>query len=854
MNISPSLALQRETFELSRALEFFSERELTAQVGYAPDNWPAALLKELVDNALDACESANVAPAVTIKLHDDALIVTDNGPGLPLATLEKSLDYSIRVSDKTGYVSPSRGQQGNALKTLWAAPFVVTGEGRIDVETTVYRRLVLVTLDRIAQTPKVELREAPPTDVKIGTRIVLHWKGIASYLTRDRKPNFYSIVFAITDFNPHCALTVASPSVNKTYLPTAPEWQHWLPDRPTAPHWYTPEAFRALVALLLNAEQRGVKARSINEFIREFHGLSGTAKAKSVAQIASLTGAMLADLVHAGDVDAKKSLALLDAMKEASRPIKPDALGLLGQTHYATSLKQYGATADSIEYRRALGTVSGLPYVVEVAFGVKRDGEAYRTLNVGINFSPALGQPFTNLDAALSEARCTQYDPVVLLVHLACPHVAFADRGKTRAILPVPIANDLHRLVKLITARFTQAKRQANRADRMAARDLEELRNAHKTKPMTTKAAAYQVMRQAYRQASNNGSLPANARQIMYAARPLIIELTGNASPWKSSDAFTQRLLPNYIAEHPDECASWDVVFDDRGHFEEPHTGNRIGVGTLSVRNYINGWHETIADPSITVPAALNTKGPSLRYRFVLFVEKEGFDPLFERANITKRYDIALMSTKGMSVSAARMLVERLSREGVTILVLHDFDKDGFTICHTLQTSTRRYQFKTKPHIIDIGLRLKDALSIGLQSEAVEYQSKSDPRLGLIERGATPSEADFLVTGKQDGRWIGQRIELNAMDSQHFIEWLEAKLQAHGVTKFVPDDPDTVANAWRRAWRIQEINRVLADIAIADPPAPPDDLTGSILATLERKPALSWDEAIAEITTEGTVL
>lgn len=185
---------QREAFELSRAMEFFNERELTAQIGHSLARWPVALLKELLDNALDACESANIPPVITVKLRDDALIVTDNGPGLPLATLEKSLDYSIRVSDKTGYVSPSRGQQGNALKTLWAAPFVATGDGLIEVETATYRRMVHVTLDRIAQVPRLELRDNGTPDVKTGTKITVHWR----------------------------------------------------PDRPTAPHWYSPERFRTL--------------------------------------------------------------------------------------------------------------------------------------------------------------------------------------------------------------------------------------------------------------------------------------------------------------------------------------------------------------------------------------------------------------------------------------------------------------------------------------------------------------------------------------------------------------------------------------------------------------------------------
>ena len=111
--------LQRETFSTSRLLEFFTEKELQMQIGFSRGGWAIALLKELIDNALDACEMAGVHPVVEVAIDSEAdtVSVRDYGPGLPADTLKRSLDYSIRVSDKSYYVSPSRGQLGNALKS-----------------------------------------------------------------------------------------------------------------------------------------------------------------------------------------------------------------------------------------------------------------------------------------------------------------------------------------------------------------------------------------------------------------------------------------------------------------------------------------------------------------------------------------------------------------------------------------------------------------------------------------------------------------------------------------------------------------------------------------------------------------
>jgi len=43
--------LNRQTFTFSRELEFFSEKELTTQIGLSSEYWLSVILKELLDNA-----------------------------------------------------------------------------------------------------------------------------------------------------------------------------------------------------------------------------------------------------------------------------------------------------------------------------------------------------------------------------------------------------------------------------------------------------------------------------------------------------------------------------------------------------------------------------------------------------------------------------------------------------------------------------------------------------------------------------------------------------------------------------------------------------------------------------------
>src|SRR5262249_22056207 len=157
---------------------------------------------------------------------------------------------------------------------------------------------------------------------------------------------------------------------------------------------------------------------------------------------------------------------------------------------------------------------------------------------------------------------------------------------------------------------------------------------------------------------------------------------------------------------------------------------------------------------------------------------------------ISQRFDVPIMSTKGMTVTAARQLVEALTRVGATTLVARDFDKSGFEILDKFTSNTRRYTYTVQPRVVDLGLRLAQAQALGLQAEPVEYASEVDPRDSLRRCGASDEECDFLVHARRFPyeKWTGERVELNAMTSPQFVQWLEDGLRAAGAGKVVPDE------------------------------------------------------------------
>ncbi len=395
-------------------------------------------------------------------------------------------------------------------------------------------------------------------------------------------------------------------------------------------------------------------------------------------------------------------------------------------------------------------------------------------------------------------------------------------------------------LTESVTKDWTRQRKAEERDANARTRRLDRLTRAPRE---TIRDAAFQVMEEAYLHASTNGMRPVNPRQIYYAARREILLATGRDQ--LQSNYFLQVSLRDYMEIY--DCSDWDVIWDARGHFTEPHTRRVIPIGTLEVRQY-HGDRPKFGPAVETVSSArYPTSGPENRFKTVLFIEKEGFDPILGAAQIAERFDVAIMSTKGMSVSASRQLLDGLVSRGVTkILVLHDFDVSGFSIFGTLGTDSNVYRYTNKVPIFDLGLRLADVEAMSLLAEP--FATNKDWRAvseTLKRHGATPAEIAFLAN---------ERVELNAMTSDEFIAFIERKFAEHGVAKVVPDS-DVIERHARNVIEGRLIENVVATFSPkikeqAAAVALPENLRQQIEAELKETPTLSWDEAAANLVAD----
>jgi DNA topoisomerase VI subunit B len=437
----PSL-LNRTTFSTSRALDFFNEKEFVAQTGAPKEAWPPVVAKELIDNSLDACEEAGITPEIEVTVDDDGITMRDNGPGIQPETVEGVLDFSVRVSSREAYVAPDRGTQGNALKTIVSMPYVLDGrEGYLRVGARGIRHDITIGLDSVRQEPRISHKQVPDEGAANGTFTTVFWPDSACSILLESKRRFLQIADDYTFLNPHLTLEVDWFGEHEAIKATAPEWRKWRPCEPTSPHWYRLEHLERLVAAYVAHDADKGRDRLVREFVGEFRGLTGSAKGKVVLEKTGLARTKLSELATAEGLNTSKLRDLLAAMQAHSKPVKPPKLGIIGRAHMQERLESLGCEMESFDYKKRAGELDGLPWLIETAFGWCPEVDR-RRLVTGVNWSPGIVNPFRqlgkwgrSLDTVLTQQRGTEREPIVLVLHMACPRVSYTDRGKSAVIV-----------------------------------------------------------------------------------------------------------------------------------------------------------------------------------------------------------------------------------------------------------------------------------------------------------------------------------------------------------------------------------------------------------------------------------
>ena len=351
--------MTRTTFTVSRAAEFFSEKELEMQMGAGRLDWLPMLIKELIDNALDACESAGVSPSIKISTTDDTITVSDNGPGIPASTVEKSLDYLSRTSSNNLWISPTRGQLGNALKCLYAAGYVANGNGLVVITAQGIRHTITVGFDEIQQEPTL-CHDTETVEASQGTSVQFQWTG------DDNKGWVELQAWRIGLFNPHAWIesngkTLAGPLTDRDL-----RFSKWKPDARIPVSWFYRHQFKALLCAHINASPE----MYVRDFIKLFAGMSSTWAQAAVLDDLRLQRTSIKDgFTRDGEVHDDLVETLHDAVGAYSgEPPKAKRLGTIGKGVLERLEQLLDVRPDSGAYAKVAIEDDCRPFVAEAWF------------------------------------------------------------------------------------------------------------------------------------------------------------------------------------------------------------------------------------------------------------------------------------------------------------------------------------------------------------------------------------------------------------------------------------------------------------------------------------------------------
>ena len=824
-----SVTVDRVVFSTPRAAEFLELRALQAQTGQPMSAFGDVVVKELLDNALDAAESAGRPPVIDVDTYraGETIVITvaDNGNGISADTVARLCDFTMLVSDKARYRGPARGAQGNALKTLLGIPYALGVTDPVVIESAGIRHQLQVSIDALGDV--VIAHDQTESGRREGTSVTIA-------VPNQVEVNADRWVCGAAFVNPHATFSVtdrANWGANATtefYKPGAAGWSKWTPAAPSSPHWYDSAAFSALVHSHIRETGRTGVDVPLGKFIAEFEGLSATAKQRKIRHAA-------AGVNHLSALEGRKDViaALHTAMLAEAKPTPPARLGAVGRDHLAAILDDR-CGVHRCWYKAATVTEAGIPWVIEVmvADTINPGGVWFAT-----NHAPAFGDPLGRVELRASDIRTTgaqaflaraviDADCRAAVVHIICAATQFVDKGKVALVVPRTVAEAaagvLDAATKVVRREDEQRRKDAHKADRAQRQARDHASRADRAQQPTLKDAVFTILPEA----KDRAGAVVSARTLFYKVRPLLQNYTDKELDF---GYFSQTLLPEFQRE----VGPLDgLYYEPRGELHHPHDGKVIRLGTREVESYVL---------------------PPWQFDKILYIEKTGLQAQLAPYRLAERYDMAIVFGEGYAVTACRTLLARSDIRKMPIFVLHDADPYGYNIARTLAELTKRMPDHSID-VIDLGLTVPQAIEHRLETEIFTRLKQLPAELDLDPDAQEWFGGEPISAGNGRRQWIGRRCELNAFSSDGLAAFIEDGLHRHGAdTKLVPPTLEVAASAHygRRAQVLAEVITELkrrVDVeAVADALAGRVDLTGinpaAIRASLTDNPHWPWHQA-----------
>ena len=750
--------INRIICKTSKLVDYFTEDGLIKQIGLTKEYWNKVIIKEIVDNALDAIEPMN-NKEVHIIQSGSSLGIYDNGNGLNCEIIKSIYDFNFYVSQNRTYVTASRGKQGNGLKTvisicflkkyrlLWHTSEGTILEGIIDAEKAKNGE---VCVD-FKQTGNTEKRGIEICGYDLHQPA--YYKNYVYYYTVCNPDVTFHLNYLGTEFHNSATAECVDKSQNISIA------------------YYDYDTFRQFIMKTQDGNS------TYKKFLEEYFGTRIKNKSGIKSKIKDI------------DFNSREFINDFLMLKEDQQTKKYTLLKkqLIG-------LENVLNTSIEMEDSNSLISKSDMVIPCIVEFSVKKDTfkgdtdrkeadiECYINNSITYNNSWSIGFDGGWYKIGNKTVYARDLDDLLkdmpnfsFVFHIISPYLKFTDAGKTRIDITGFFNELLDKLNKAIA-----------KENRLFSSDNKRSNN---------RAVMRDYVTDAFNLASDNGRYAITARQIWYKMR----EISGIEEKKHTYADFTQEILTEWIdnnLEYEDK-----VNFSDRGNFYVD--GSQNGLGTANVRNFINtiGTSQNIFKCYGGISSNIHIEPDfDLIYKYdkVLYIEKTGFDAIFKAEKVGEKYNMIIVSGQGFSTRAAKTLLYKFQQMGLKLYCLHDLDISGIYILDSFGTPNKK--FKECITMENLGVTLEDVEKYHIEPEKVDIKKEDKKKL----KNLSYEYRRFFDAGT-----FYRRVELNAFSTAQVLEILENKLSA--VNNLPAINLEETLNVDHKAIRETAFMRIMAE-------------------------------------------
>ena len=720
-------SINRIICKTSKLVDYFTEDGLIKQIGLTKEYWNRVIIKEIVDNALDAIEPLS-NKEIHIIQSDSSLGIYDNGNGLSCEIIKSIYDFNFYVSQNRIYVTASRGKQGNGLKTIISICFLKK------------YRLLWHTNEGIILEGIIDAEKAKNGKIRVDFRQIgtTEKRGIEIYGYELHQSAYYkNYVYFYTVCNPDVTFHLDYLGI-EFHNPATAECVDKSQNISLA--YYDYDTFKQFITDTQDGNS------TYKKFLEEYFGTRIKNKSGIKSKIKDI------------DFNSQEFINDFLMLKEDQQTKKYTLLKkqLIG-------LENVLNTSIEMEDSNSLISKSDMVIPCIVEFSVKKDTfkgdtnrkeadiECYINNSITYNNSWSIGFDGGWYKIGNKTVYARDLDDLLkdmsnfsFVFHIVSPYLKFTDAGKTRIDITSFFNELLEKLNKAIA-----------KENRLFSSDNKRTNN---------RAVMRDYVTDAFNMASDNGRYAITARQIWYKMR----EISGIEEKKHTYADFTQEILTEWIDDNPEYEDK--VNFSDRGNFFVD--GSQNGLGTANVRNFINtiGTSQNIFKCYGGISSNIHIEPDfDLIYKYdkVLYIEKTGFDAIFKAEKVGEKYNMIIVSGQGFSTRAAKTLLYKFQQMGLKLYCLHDLDISGIYILDSFGTPNKK--FKECINMENLGVTLEDVEKYHIEPEKVDIKQEDKKKL----KNLSYEYRRFFDAGTSY-----RRVELNAFTTAEILEILENKLSA----------------------------------------------------------------------------